>query len=106
MQWGQILSLWMATSVITVQSSRTNTEKQDITRPKWPAFASDSNPVENMIGRLVPERYPPLRSIPKLRIALIQDWDGLSHVQLDNLVLRIPRCFIDCLSEDDKHTAH
>ncbi|GBN89985.1 hypothetical protein AVEN_254349-1 [Araneus ventricosus] len=60
------------------------------------ASSSDLNLTVNVwdtIGQCVAARHPPSLFIPELRIALIQEWDGLLQKQIKNLALSMARLY-------------
>lgn len=72
-------------------------------------FSLDLNSIElawDMLGRQFAASHPPPTSFPKLRKALIEEWDGLAQMQLDNLVLSMPRRCTECLAAHCKRIAY
>ncbi|GFV55222.1 transposable element Tcb1 transposase [Trichonephila clavipes] len=70
-------------------------QSEDITRMDWPAYSSDSNPIEyvsDMLGRRIAVRQPPPTCLPELRRALLDEWCNIFQDQIDNLIRSMPRC--------------
>ncbi|GIY14697.1 DDE_3 domain-containing protein [Caerostris extrusa] len=58
-------------------------ESEDIQRMDWPAKSSDLNPIEHhSLGRAI---YLP-RTILELKIALVEEWEGLPQALLNSLI--------------------
>ncbi|KFM75303.1 Transposable element Tcb1 transposase, partial [Stegodyphus mimosarum] len=58
----------------------------------------DLNPVEqawDMLGRRVAARQPPPTCLPELRRALLFEWCNIPQDQIDNLILSMPRRFVN-----------
>ncbi|GFW58160.1 transposable element Tc3 transposase [Trichonephila clavipes] len=69
-------------------------QSEDITRMGWPAYSPDLNPIEHvwdMLGRRTAARQPPPTCLPELRRALLDEWCNIPQVQIDNLILSMPR---------------
>ena len=55
-------------------------ESKDIQRMAWPANSPDLNLIEHAwdaLGRVIAMRQPPPRNILELKIALLEEWEGL-----------------------------
>ncbi|GFW61427.1 DDE_3 domain-containing protein [Trichonephila clavipes] len=69
-------------------------QSEDIPRMDWPAYSPDLNPIDHMcdmLGRRIAALQPPLTCLPKLRRALLDEWCNIPQVQIDNLILSMPR---------------
>ncbi|GFX67345.1 uncharacterized protein TNCV_720091 [Trichonephila clavipes] len=60
----------------------------------WSAYLLDLNPIEHvwdMLGRRIAARQLPPTCLPELRRALLDEWSNITHDQIDNLILSMPR---------------
>ncbi|GBM76089.1 Transposable element Tc3 transposase [Araneus ventricosus] len=84
-------------------------QSEDITRMDWPAYSSDLNPIEHvwdMLGRRIAASQPPPTCLPELRRALLDEWCNIPQVQIDNLILSMPRRFKACIASSGRHTPY
>ncbi|GFT33906.1 transposable element Tc3 transposase [Trichonephila clavipes] len=64
----------------------------------WPAYSPDLNPIEHVwdiLGRRIAAHQPPPICLPELRRALVDEWCNIPQDQIDNLILSLPRRYID-----------
>ncbi|GFY03267.1 transposable element Tcb1 transposase [Trichonephila clavipes] len=64
-------------------------ESEGITRMAWSAYSPDLNPIENLwdvLGRVVPSRFPPPATLIELEIALQEEWRLLNSAVADHLI--------------------
>ncbi|GFX88500.1 DDE_3 domain-containing protein [Trichonephila clavipes] len=59
-----------------------------------------------MLSRRVAARQPPPTCLPELQRALLDEWCNISQDQIDNLILNMPRLFMDCIALAGRRTIH
>lgn len=84
-------------------------ESEDIHRMDWPAKSPDLNPIEHAwdaLGRAIAIRQPPPRTIPELKTALVEEWEGLPQALLNSLINSMHTRCACCLSVRGDHTPY
>ncbi|GFS80824.1 uncharacterized protein TNCV_1334521 [Trichonephila clavipes] len=59
-----------------------------------------THPIElvwDMLGPRIAARQPPPTCLPELRRALLDEWVNIRQDQIDNFILRMPRCCKACV---------
>lgn len=84
-------------------------ESEDIQRMDWPSKSPDLNPIEHAwdaLGRAIAMRQPPPRTILELKIALVEEWEGLPQPLLNSLINSMHTRCACCLSVRGDHTPY
>ncbi|GFU24047.1 uncharacterized protein TNCV_4177411 [Trichonephila clavipes] len=64
-------------------------EAEIIQRMEWPAFSPDLNPIKHvwdMLGRRIAARPRPPATVRDLEIALLEEWNSIPQILIDNLI--------------------
>ena len=64
-------------------------EEEGIRQMVWPALSPDLNPIEHVwdaLGRAISGRQPPPRTLQALKSSLVDEWNLLPQVLLNNLI--------------------
>jgi transposase len=75
----------------------------------WPAFSPDLSPIEHLwdeLDRRVRRRDNPPSSIPELEQALLQEWNNISQMTVNNLINSMTRRVQSALDANSGHTRY
>lgn len=84
-------------------------EAETIQRMEWPACSPDLNPIEHvwdMLGRRIAARPRPPVTVRDLEIALLQEWNSIPQVLIDNLIASMPNRCAAVLAVRGDHTPY
>ncbi|GFT10260.1 transposable element Tcb1 transposase [Trichonephila clavipes] len=84
-------------------------QSEDITRMDWSAYSPDLNTIEHVgdiLGRRIAARQPPPTCLPELWRALFDEWCHIPQVQIDNLILSMPRFCKACIVSSGRHSQY
>ncbi|GFV52844.1 transposable element Tcb1 transposase [Trichonephila clavipes] len=68
--------------------------EEGIVRMEWPACSPDRNPIEHVwdaLGRRVAGRQPPPQTLQELERALLEEWDRIPQLVINNLNDSLPQ---------------
>jgi transposase len=75
----------------------------------WPAFSPDLNPIEHLWGELdrrVRRRDNPPSSVLELEQALLQEWNNIPQMTVNNLIKSMTRRVQSALDANGGHTRY
>ena len=75
----------------------------------WPAFFPDLNPIEHLwdeLDRRVRRRDNPPSSVPELEQALLQEWNNIPQMTVNNLINSMTRRVQSALDAKGGHTRY
>ena len=75
----------------------------------WPAFSTDPNPIEHLwdeLDRRVRRRDNPPSSVPKLEQTLLQEWNNIHQMTVNNLINSMIRRVQSALEANGRHTRY
>lgn len=75
----------------------------------WPAFSPDLNPIEHLwdeLDRRVRRRDNPPSSVPELEQALLQEWNNIPQMTVNNLINSMTRRVQSALDANGGHTRY
>ena len=84
-------------------------ESEDIQPMAWPTNSPDLNPIEHAwdaLGRAIVMRQLPPKTILELKIALVEEWEGLPQALLNSLINSLHTHCICCLSVGGDHAPY
>ena len=93
---------------------RSPTRRQDLhslpsgTQP-WPSFSPDLNPIKHLwdeLDRRVRRRDNPPSSVPELEQALLQEWNNIPQMTVNNLINSMTRRVQSALDANGGHTRY
>ncbi|GFW39013.1 transposable element Tc1 transposase [Trichonephila clavipes] len=67
--------------------------EEGIVRMEWPGCSPDMNPIEHVwdaLGRRVAGRQPPPQSLQELERALLEEWNRIPQLVINNIIDSIP----------------
>ena len=75
----------------------------------WPAFSPNLNPIEHLwdeLDRRVRRRDNPPSSVPELEQALLQEWNNIPQMTVNNLINSMTRRVQSALDANGGHTRY
>ncbi|GFV70726.1 transposable element Tcb2 transposase [Trichonephila clavipes] len=83
--------------------------EEGIVRMEWPACSPDMNPIEHVwdaLGRRVAGRQPPPQTLQELERALLEEWDRIPQLVINNLIDSMPQRCSTLLAVRGNHTPY
>ncbi|GFU98411.1 transposable element Tcb2 transposase [Trichonephila clavipes] len=83
--------------------------EEGIVRMEWPACSPDMNPIEyvwDALGRRVAGHQPPPQTLQELERALLEEWDRIPQLVINNLIDSMPQRCSTLLAVRGNHTPY
>lgn len=90
-------------SIHSIRETKQWLESNNIPVLEWPACSPDINPIENIWGiltRRVFAEYRQYNSVPELKTAIFDAWEGIEENTIKNLVTSTENRIFECIKNN------